>query len=465
MEEQYNPSVQEGLFAFATCASPDGLKKGDALSSIVASQIDSNGEFSVLKSAQKIDHSLMRGGIQSLKLNPSALQGSQGSQKLLSLMKGYFSKNPFSLEFNVVDNRELLDAQKSPAEHRDLIVRVAGHSASFVELSKSVQDQVIALNESLWSLERERESPSDLSFSNQSAYVCDVQDFTVADGPGIRSTVFLQGCPLKCRWCCNPETQKVTPQYLIDYKKCDFCGKCYDKLSAKEVTTAAKRVLEFGGVASESGAKVCPKRAISVSSKSCLASELFERLKKNLSVYQSSKGGVTFSGGEPLLHSKFIHEFMTLARQHGISVGIETCGQFAMTPEIADILEWCEFIFYDLKAASSEVHRDFTGVGNERIVQNLKEIAAKHRDKMIVSIPLIPKVNVCNDEVAGLAQLMKSVGIRKARLLPYHSLGRGKYEKLGRPYLMDDSATLDAKEIHRLQGVCARSGIEQVTVE
>lgn len=396
-------------------------------------QTDKHGVFAVLKSSQKIDHTMIRGGLLNLKFHPVTLRGEAGSEKLLNLIRTYFQKNGFHLQFNVVDRKTLLDAKAHPEKYRDLIVRVAGFSALFVELSEGIQNEIIARTEHFLNGEGEIFSPKE-QHSNKEAYVCNIQDFTVQDGPGIRSTIFMQGCPLKCRWCCNPETQSFTPVYLVNRKLCDGCKACStlgakfnDKSKYPDLSQPSK-------IPELNDENVCPQGALKVSSGKTTATALFNKIKKNSDFYRASNGGITFSGGEPLMHAPFIHEFMTLSKGHGIKLGIETAGHWKLTSTISDILEGCNFIYYDIKCVSDDLHKKVTGVSNNKILNNLKVIAAEHKSKIIISVPVIPGVNTDPTEFEKIFSLVKELGISRIRLLPFHPMGASKYEQMGITY-------------------------------
>jgi glycyl-radical enzyme activating protein len=477
--EPYDPSMLAIStfvpFGKASGASPDGRHKGEPLADGVTSPMpntDKSGVFSVLKSSQKIDHTKIRGGLLNLKFHPVTLRGQSGSEKLISLIKTYFQKNAFQVQFNVVDSNVLKDAQKHPEKYRDLIVRVAGFSAVFVELSEAVQNEVIARTEQFLPggayYNLDSQESTGLSYENEEAYVCDIQDFTVQDGPGIRSTVFLQGCPLSCKWCCNPETQSTLPQYLIDPKLCDGCGKCRE-LGATIEEKSGKKLAYFKSkqerVPLPTDEDICPNKAIKVSSKKYTAKELFEKLKKNLDIYQISNGGITLSGGEALLHPKFVHEFIGLAKSSGIRIGVETCGMWTLTPLIQDILKAFDFIYYDVKAFTNTVHIQYTGKSNSLILQNLRQISIDHKDKIIISIPIIPGVNNNSSEISKIAAYANELGIKKLRLLPYHALGKGKYEKLNKSYHFSDDMKVDDAELKILLENVKQMGINNVFIE
>ncbi len=470
--EKYDPSMlaisTHVPFGKMTGATPDGRFKGEQLADGVTSPMpntDKNGVFAVLKSSQKIDHTKIRGGLLNIKFHPVTLRGVSGSEKLLSMIKTYFQHNAFQLQFNVVDTKTLRDAQKHPENYRDLIVRVAGFSALFVELGEGIQNELIARTEhflggsSDYVDVEEGATSAALVEKGSEALVCNIQDFTVQDGPGIRTTVFLQGCPLRCQWCCNPETQSYKPVYMVDHSLCVGCGTCR-KIGSKFVPGS-----KFPDLSSpkrtpnEKDAEVCPKGAIKVSSKNYSAKQLFDQVKRNSEYYHMSGGGITLSGGEPLHHANFVHEFMTLSRGYGVKLGIETCGQWKMTPTVRDILEGLDFIYYDFKCFTPELHKGATGVDNATILKNMADTAAEHAKKMVISVPIIPGVNTDSQEFTKMMNYVKKVGITKVRLLPFHALGTPKYEKIGRDCRYGKETKVEKEKITELLKIARGLGL------
>lgn len=433
--QKYDPSMlaisTHAPFGRACLATPDGRTAGQTLADGVTSPYpgtDVSGPFSVLLSASKVDHTRIRGGLHNMKLHPATVAGARGSRKLLALIASYFkSTSAAQIQFNIVDSALLRDAQAHPENYRDLIVRVAGFSAYFVELSKPIQDEVIARTEhelpggsnkpccDCDKPEVEHE-PVNNSSSNDDdddddargalsaveGCVFDVQDFTLHDGPGVRTTVFLKGCPLRCRWCCNPESQRFEIEDM-----------------AATATLPARTV----------GRRVT-------------AGELAQQLRAKgafmTEQHGTAAGGVTLSGGEPLGQPAFAHALATLLDHAGIPVAIETSGQWVWD-RVRDIFPHLSLVYFDLKAGTPETYKMATGQDGIAIAANLKrvvsEIGAQH---VVVSVPVIHGINDTEEEVRGIIRTATSAGVRRARLLPFHAMGEGKYERLGRKMELDD---------------------------
>lgn len=196
--------------------------------------------------------------------------------------------------------------------------------------------------------------------------------------------------------------------------------------------------------------KACGSDALRPSGVVMTTKEIVARLVRNRGFYSSSGGGVTLSGGEPFMQPQFVHSLASECRDLGISIGVETCGYWKWD-DVKDTIPLLSFVFFDLKAASSDLHERVTGKGNHLILENLRRLVrALGPDKLTVSIPLIPKVSLAAGEFARLLQLTKEIGVKKVRLLPYHRLGLHKYEQLGRPSQYHGVPTLSQQDVSDL---------------
>lgn len=248
--------------------------------------------------------------------------------------------------------------------------------------------------------------------------VFDIQRFSVHDGPGIRTTVFMKGCPLRCRWCHNPEGLSMSQGLQFFKEKCIGCGRCGDRTRLAD-------------------AENCPSKALSVCGRVLSEKEVFTEILKDRNFYSSS-GGVTFSGGECLLQSDFVASVLSLAKSENIHTAIDTCG-YVPWESIEKTLEYCDLYLYDVKCVTSDTHKAFTGVPNSLIIENLKKLS--HTGKEIwIRVPVIPGFNDAVDEMTLIADLVSSLsGIKQVTLMPYHSLGESKYKTLGLTYQFDSS--------------------------
>ena len=271
------------------------------------------------------------------------------------------------------------------------------------------------------------------------ALICEIEHYAVHDGDGIRTLVFFKGCPLKCHWCANPETQSLKPEYYYDVNKCMHCGRCAENPETK-CRIGARR-------------PVARNMNIDEVLKEVLADESF---------YRKSGGGVTLSGGEVLMQVHFAIELLKKCQENYIHTAIETCG---MSPwyKLEAIAEHCDQILFDVKLMDEEKHIHWTGASNKIILANLAKLAKIH-NKITVRIPLVPGVNDNEEELTAIADYAKSLGLNDIHILPYHNLAKEKYRLLGKEYpLMDLTSPSkqqldDFKQIFTTQNLSCRIG-------
>jgi len=260
------------------------------------------------------------------------------------------------------------------------------------------------------------------------ALVCDVQRFSVHDGPGIRTVLFLKGCPLRCRWCQNPETLRFQNELVFSAERCVACGDC-------------ARACDRGAIRFEGGpridwercdlclacAEVCPGRALEPAGVARSAEEVLPELLADRDYFQP-EGGITLSGGEPLAHPDFLARLLPLLRREGLTVAAETAGLWDYE-RLAPILAQLDLVLFDLKAASPDRHRELTGAGNDRILANLRRLRAEG-PPVILRMPAVPGLNTRPHDLAEMTKLLHDLGADQLWLLPYHRLGEKKLAKL-----------------------------------
>lgn len=256
-----------------------------------------------------------------------------------------------------------------------------------------------------------------------------MQDYSINDGAGVRTTIFLPGCPLRCKWCANPETW-TSERKLVFYKhKCVDCGRCKNacpnglnpthmKRPNKECKTCGKCV------------DVCLNRSLDIVCTSKDSQEVVDYVRKSEIFFRYTGGGVTFSGGEPFLQTEFLRTLVSKFSRLGIDMWVETCGYFEFD-NVKDIIAELSHVFLDLKHMDSDKHKEYTGVGNEKILKNAKKIA-KMGIPITVRIPSISGVNLTEENIKNTAKFMKeNMEGATIELLPYHELGKAKYTSLG----------------------------------
>lgn len=267
--------------------------------------------------------------------------------------------------------------------------------------------------------------------------VFNIQRFSVHDGPGIRTTVFLKGCPLRCKWCHNPESLSTDPELMLRNDRCIRCGDCATLCK----NNAIERV--DGGFATQREVcidcgeciEVCDADARALIGKEMTTEEVIAEIEKDVVFYDQSGGGASFSGGEPLLQHEFLISLLERCKRKNIHTVVDTAG--LTTSTILDAVSaHVDLFLFDLKTTDDAMHRKFTGVSNIQILSNLRRLADQQK-KVIVRIPLIPGVNDARNDIKRAGEFVGGLGnVSEIHLLPYHPAGTEKYVRLGKEYEM-----------------------------
>lgn len=293
-----------------------------------------------------------------------------------------------------------------------------------------------------------------------------IQPFSVNDGEGIRTNIFMAGCPLRCRWCSNPEGFEQKELIGWHKRKCIGCGAC--AAVCPQGIGIDMDALTNGGVSGHDrciscGAcvKACPEEARASMVTLMDADDVIREVMKHRLFYSYSGGGVTFSGGEATSQPEFLDYVSKELYDSGLSIDLESCGYFDFE-SVRPALERMDLIFMDLKHMDPELHRQYTGVSNERILENIARLGSlKQEPETVIRIPVIGGVNNSEENIAASAAYVHDVlPDAKMELLPYHSLGRIKYEAIGMPFGQEDFYTPDKEEMKKLRGIAAAQGIE-----
>lgn len=268
-------------------------------------------------------------------------------------------------------------------------------------------------------------------------FVINLQKCSIHDGPGIRSTVFFKGCPLKCVWCHNPESQAYTREVLYNEEKCSRCEACIKVCPHGAIYKDDEKVcLNFEKCDQcETCLDYCINNAREIAGTVYTAKELVDELYKDRMFYEESGGGVTLSGGEVMAQDMdYIIDVARRCKGKGFHLAIDTCG-FAKTENYENILEYADLFLYDMKLIDNEKHIKFTGKSNELILKNL-EFLSNNKANINIRIPLIVGVNVDDDnlEVKKMIEFLKPLNIKAVSLLPYHNIGKHKYSRLYKTY-------------------------------
>lgn len=264
--------------------------------------------------------------------------------------------------------------------------------------------------------------------------IFNIQRFSVNDGPGIRTTVFMKGCPLSCRWCANPESQAFTPQLMIRDAKCTGCGACvaHCPRGAIRMDMLGTREIDWDNCDQcLLCVDACDYDALAKSGETMTAAAVFQEVMRDRLFYKNSGGGVTISGGEPLLQIEFITSLLRRCREEGLQTAIDTTG-YVGWPKIEAVVPWTTLMLWDIKHLAPRMHRQATGVGNQLILENLERVS--QMAKIWLRIPLIAGFNDDTDHMKGVVALARRMNIEKISLLPYHDGGRTKCEQIGNVY-------------------------------
>ena len=267
----------------------------------------------------------------------------------------------------------------------------------------------------------------------------DIKHYAIHDGPGIRTTVFLKGCPLRCQWCANPESQTPSVELMFNPDRCTLCLDCLEACPSQSIFVREGRRRVDPERCRRCGrcADVCLNEALEVTGYEIEPSRLWEEIKDDRIFWERSSGGVTLSGGEPLIQPEFTEEFLGLCRRSGVHTAIETCGHIP-EKEFAAVLPLVDLVIFDYKAASPDRHRSVTGVSNDLIMKNLA-VLLKTPGEVLIRMPLVPGVNDAPGDLESIGEILTELrpGV-SFELLPYHRLGEKKYKKLGREYRLED---------------------------
>jgi len=294
-------------------------------------------------------------------------------------------------------------------------------------------------------LKRERDILRDMDLEEVMGLVLNIQRFSLHDGPGIRTTVFLKGCPLRCVWCANPESQEQLPEVLYFEDRCIGCALCVDICSRKAITKSGEKIHIERSVCNgcQECVAVCPSNAIQAASTLQSVGDVMKEIIADEPFFRKSAGGVTISGGEPLMQYEFASRLLLECKARGLHTALDTSGLgpwFAMET----VLQYVDVVLFDVKFVDSDRHKETTGVGNEIILNNLKKVVFI-RDTWL-RYPIIPGMNDSESRIRQIAELAKKYPFKKISLLPYHELGRVKYKALGREYpLIGVSSPIDSR--------------------
>jgi len=292
--------------------------------------------------------------------------------------------------------------------------------------------------------------------------VYDIQKGAIHDGPGIRTLVFMKGCPLKCLWCSSPQTQKFSTEILYTESKCEKCLRCVEECPKKAIIFSDKEKIKIDRkLCNTCGqcVEICPNQALKLIGDQRTVEELFQDVMKDSNFYRRSDGGVTIGGGEPTMQHEFVADLLKKCKETYVHTAMETCG-YVKWENLEKILENIDLLYFDIKHMDTLEHKKITGVSNELILENAKK-AAKMRP-IIIRIPLIPGYNDSEENLLNTGKFAAGLGenLLRVELLPFHKFGTGNYEQLGREYELKDLEPPSEEYMNKLKNLVESCGVK-----
>jgi len=279
------------------------------------------------------------------------------------------------------------------------------------------------------------------------------------DGWGIRTTIFLKGCPLRCKWCCNPEGQSFEPELKVTYEKCNGCGRCVDLCPQHALTISDGLVSVDRKLCNVCGEceDFCWTGALEPFGRYYSVDEMFDFLKRDIEFYTASGGGVTIGGGEAACQPDFVLPLIEKCHDAGIKVAIDTCG-YVSDPRSIEVYKKADLLLYDIKGMNPVKHKENTGVSNELIWANLR-MMGEIKKPIIIRMPIIPGYNDSDEEIRNAAEALKEIqSVERIDIIPIHHFGKVKYKQIGLEYQMDTDLAISEERQQQIKDMISSYG-------
>ena len=290
--------------------------------------------------------------------------------------------------------------------------------------------------------------------------IFNIQRYSIHDGPGIRTTVFLKGCPLICWWCQNPESQLSEQEMVFWEERCIGCGECFSNCPSRAIQIKNKKPVTDEKKCNLCGkcSRICPTQAREMIGEKLTAEEIIKEIEKDLIFYEESGGGVTFSGGEPLSQSEFLEDLLDGCKQKKIHTAVDTSG-YVSWEILNKISPKVDLFLYDLKLMDNERHKKYIGVSNEIILENLKKLSFVHNN-IFIRFPVIPGINDDYQNIRKIGEFLSSLEITQVNLLSYHYIGIDKYRRLGRTYELVNTQPPSEEKLSKVSAILRKFNLD-----